>query len=380
MKYRHFPVLILVFIFVAGTWLNGQITSDSEYVYYNAAQLVIEGRIQSDSAYEGLYDRMPFYMKGKVRKAVWDLAKNSAGISVRFASNTGSIKLQWKILNDLKMNHMAETGIKGIDIYFRENTLQKWQYLNTARPKGVKNSYVVLKNAKKEMREYKLYLPLYDGTTELLVGIQHDARLETPEKENTKPIIYYGTSITQGGCASRPGMTYPAIIERETDIPAINLGFSGNGRMEPEIAEFMAECDAALYVIDCAANMKAKQIKESVAPLVKTLRGNGRETPIIFVEGFNYTNGALDDTTRILINNKNKILNSEYLELKRKGIKNIYMMKIEDVDAFPGEGAVDGVHLTDYGFRLFADMFIKKLKELGIEEIIKPKTKKGSSK
>lgn len=370
---RTFSVLVLAVSLFAT--LHAQTRKDSLYTYYSAAEMGIGGRIQSDSAYEHPYDRFPLYMKEKVRKAVWDLAKNTAGVSIRFATNSGSIKLKWKVLNDLKMNHMAETGIKGVDIYYSDGA-GKWVYLNTARPKGIENEYVVLKNAASIMREYKLYLPLYDGVTELYIGVTHDAVIQKQEAEHKKPIVFYGTSITQGGCASRPGMAYPAIIEREMGVPVINLGFSGNGRMEEPVAEFMAGCDASLYVIDCAANMTSAMLHESVAKLVTALRKNRRETPILFIDGFNYTYGALDDTTAQLIAEKNKAMRDEITKLQAAGIKGLYVIGYPQDGTFPGEGAVDGVHLTDHGFYLFAKFFEEGLRSTGLDTKLKNTNKR----
>src|SRR5688500_7367704 len=141
-------------------------------------------------------------------------------------------------------------------------------------------------------REYMLYLPLYNGIESLHVGLPPGATLSpAPARPagRDKPIVIYGTSVTQGGCASRPGMAYPAILGRRLDREVINLGFSGNGRMEIEVARLLAELDASAFVIDCLANMDAATIEERAEPLVRTLREARPRVPIVLLGNVPYT-------------------------------------------------------------------------------------------
>ena len=215
---------------------------------------------------------MPISYKEKVREPVWDLSKASAGITVRFHSNSTSISLKWTILNDFDMPHMASTGIKGIDLYTKYNN--KWRYVTSAGALvGQKkyqnnevasdsiNEYELITNISSEFREYKLFLPLYDGVTKLEIGIDSDAQIKKATPNTKKPIVFYGTSITQGGCASRPGMAHTNIISRKLDVDCINFGFSGNGRMETPIIELISEIKASVYVIECLQNMNFANIQ-----------------------------------------------------------------------------------------------------------------------
>ena len=127
------------------------------------------------------------------------------------------------------------------------------------------------------------------------IGLPADAKLSKAEPYKNedsslrKPIVFYGTSITQGGCASRPGMVHTAILQRRLDHPVVNLGFSGNGKMEPEVVELMAEIDASCFVIDCLPNMDAKEVAERTEPLVRKLREAQPKTPILLVEDRSYS-------------------------------------------------------------------------------------------
>ena len=145
---------------------------------------------------ESPYDRLPLSYKDSVRKPVWDLSKSSAGLSIRFLSNSSTISAKWEVLNDFKMNHMADTGIKGIDLYFKNEN--QWQYLATGRPEGFFNEYTLVQNMNNELREYKIFLPLYDGVKNIEIGIDSTSIIKKSKENLKKPIIFYGTSITQG--------------------------------------------------------------------------------------------------------------------------------------------------------------------------------------
>ena len=217
------------------------------------------------------------------------------------------------------------------------------------------------------MREFKMFLPLYDGLMNIEVGIDSNSVIKKPLKNNLKPIIFYGTSITQGGCASRPGMAHTNIISRKLNIDCINFGFSGNGRMEKPIANLMSELNPALYVIECLPNMKdAEQIAERTIPLVKTIREKRHKTPILLVENFIYDPSILDKKMEEHIKNLNNALKREYTKMIEDGFDNIYYVSSENAIGDDHEGTVDGVHFTDLGFIRYANFLIEKFTQFGL--------------
>lgn len=129
-----------------------------------------------------------------------------------------------------------------------------------------------------------------NGIESLEIGVPAGAQFEGLKPRADAPILFYGTSITHGACASRPGMVHTAILGRRLDRPVINLGFSGNGRMDVAVGELMAQVDAALYVIDCLPNMRPDQVTAKCAPLVRMLRAAHPDTPIVLVEDRRFTN------------------------------------------------------------------------------------------
>ena len=373
MKY-FLLVLISSFSVLTFSQQTETIITDSTIIYYGRQHFLIEGTAILDSLKESPYDRLPISYKEKVREPVWDLSKASAGITVRFHSNSTSINLKWTVLNDFDMPHMAATGIKGIDLYTKYNN--KWRYVTTAGalvglktyqnksiPADSENEYELIKNMTPEFREYKLFLPLYDGVTKLEVGIDSTASIEKASPSAVKPIVFYGTSITQGGCASRPGMAHTNIISRKLDVDCINYGFSGNGRMETPIVELISEIDARFYVIECLQNMDSEQVSERVKPLVDIIRTKHPNTPIVLVENMMYTMAFLDQTQETRLIQENAALKNEYDKIIKSGTPNIFYIKDNKDFLVDNEGTVDGVHLTDLGFLRYADYLMENFKK-----------------
>ena len=369
-------LLVLISSFSVLAFSQGIETTktDSTVIYYGREHFLIEGTVISDSLKESSYDRLPISYKEKVREPVWDLSKASAGITVRFHSNSTSINLKWTVLNDLDMPHMASTGIKGIDLYTKYNN--KWRYVTTAGalvglktyqnksiPADSINEYELIKNMSPDFREYKLFLPLYDGVTKLEIGIDNNALINKASPNPVKPIVFYGTSITQGGCASRPGMAHTNIISRKLDVDCINYGFSGNGRMETPIVELISEIDASFYVIECLQNMDSEQVSERVKPLVDIIRTKHPNTPIVLVENMMYTMAFLDQTQETRLIQENAALKNEYDKIIKSGTPNIFYIKDNKDFLVDNEGTVDGVHLTDLGFLRYADYLMENFKK-----------------
>ena len=330
--------------------------------YYGQEFFVVEGTTFMDSVKENLYDRLPASYKDKVRPPVWSLSKSTAGISVIFITNSTTIKVKWEVLNDVKMNHMPETGSKGIDLYCK--TTNGWEYVNTGRPTGKSSEYLMISNMKPEMREFRMYLSLYDGTTSLKVGIDSLSSIEKPQKKAGKPIVFYGTSITQGGCAARPGMAHTNIISRKLDVECINFGFSGNGKMEKPVAELISGIDALFYVMDGVGNMNPDEIHQNAIPLVKIIRSSHPSTPVIFVECTWFEKTRFDEKAYADIKAKNDMLKSEYRKMVEMGFRDIYYIESAGATGSDHEATVDGVHFTDLGFLRYADFLIAKFRKI----------------
>jgi len=323
-------------------------------VWYDGKLLALEGRGWEET--ESYYDRLPAKARDMVRPPVWGLSHHTAGMCLYFATNAESVKVRWTVRGEnLAMPHMPATGVSGIDLYAKTDD-GRWFFRQNGRPQAVSNAATF---AVTPGSACMLYLPLYNGVESIAIGIQRDKALSTPVApihKYDRPIVCYGTSITQGGCASRPGMAYTAIVQRQLDIPVINLGFSGNGRMEPEMADLLAELDPAVYVLDCIWNMSAEMVSERVEPFVRKLRQARPDTPVLLAEDCSVSNTTPTD--------KGTILRRIYQELKADGIAHLYFLPNRDMLGDDGDGTVDGVHPNDLGMMRQAATFSKSLAAL----------------
>ena len=302
------------------------------------------------------YDRLPSYLKGKVRDALWELGTNSAGLAVRFRTDSRLIAARYELTMDRVMNHMAFTGIKGLDLYCLEDD-GHWRYVITARPKGKVNDLILVNNMPRKEREFMLYLPLYDGIRSLEIGVDKEASIGIPLVESprkSKPIVIYGTSITQGGCASRPGMVYSNILSRQLDKECINLGFSGNGRQDIEIAQALDSVDASCFVIDCIPNCTLQEVQEKTLPFMRRLRSKHPDVPIIMIEGHFFPQQHYDASLGEYLPKKHKEYRKAFDTLLSENPNNLFYVTSENISGADCEDTVDGIHLTDLGFMRMA--------------------------
>ena len=365
---RIFFCSLFVFLIACQQNTSNNILYSSKFddiKYFGEDSFLLEGTDVADSLKENKYDRLPASYKGFVREPVWNLSKNSAGLSIRFLSNSSVITAKWELLNNFSMNHMPDTGIKGIDLYFKNN--DKWQYINTGVPTGFNNEYRLIDNMDKELREYKIFLPLYDGIKNIEIGVDNSSFIQKPKKSERKPIIFYGTSITQGACASRPGMAHTNIISRNLDRNVINFGFSGNGRMEYPISKLISESEPAFYVIECMPNMYPPDLVSSnTIPLVDVIRSKNPNTPIVLVDLFTSPINTLDKNAVKGTNEMNNALRNEYKKMIDKGYQNIIYIESSNALGNDFEGTVDAVHFTDLGFLRYSAFLIQKFKEYNL--------------
>ncbi len=328
--------------------------------WFDALTIGIEGQGWDEMA--APYHRMPAKAEGKVPPAVWHLSSHSAGMAVRFLSDSSEISARWSVTNkNLAMIHMPATGVSGLDLYAKDG--DRWRWVAQGRPSQQNNNRAKLVGkAPGGMIEYMIFLPLYNGTTKLEIGVKAGSTLaKGPERVDPRPIVFYGTSITHGGCASRPGMAYPAILGQRLDRETINLGFSGNGKMEPEMGTLIAEIDASVFVLDCLPNMNPAMVTERVAPVVLSLRKAHPDTPIVLVENIIYQNswfygGGGHEP-------KNEALKEVYAQLLKDGVTGLSYVPCDDLLGDDGLGTVDGTHPTDLGFFRQADAMEPTLRE-----------------
>ncbi len=324
----------------------------------------VEGKGWADT--ERFYDRLPARAKGKVRPPVWDLSHHSAGMAVRFESDATALSARWTLLSKgLAMSHMPASGVSGLDLYAQDDR-GRWRWLGVGRPETAPRAQAqLIAGLPAGRRNFTLYLPLYNGVESLEIGVDPKATVKPLPPRATKPMVFYGTSIVQGGCASRPGMAYTAILARRLDRAHINLGFSGNGAMDLEAAELMGELDPCVYVIDAVPNMSSpQQVAERTEPFVQALRKGRPATPIVLVEDRTWTNAALLPAHRLHHAAMRAALKAAVARLAATGVPALHVAPGEPLLGDDGEAAVDGSHPTDLGFARMADALEPMLKPL----------------
>lgn len=314
------------------------------------------------------YSRLPPRAKDRVRTDVWNLAQQSAGLSVAFRSNAKEIKIRYIVTGGLSMQHMPTTGVSGVDLYALDaNGQSRWCAAQYAFGDTITYLYKGLTYATDQAKgyEYELFLPLYNSVKWMEIGVPAEASFRFLPVSQEKPLVIYGTSIAQGACASRPGMAWGNIVNRNLQHPVINLGFSGNGRLESELFDLLGEIDAQLYIIDCMPNLPgdgAKVVYDRAVAGVRQLRAK-HQTPILLVEHSGYTNefsakGA-EDSYRVA----NVELRKAYDALRKEGIAQLYYLTKEEI-GLSMDATVEGVHPTDLGMQQYADSYTLKIKEI----------------
>jgi len=253
---------------------------------------------------------------------------------------------------------MTQTGIRGLDLYTLDNG--EWRFCGSSRPQTkAENTTKVVANLDGQMREYMLYLSLYDGVKSLEIGTEKGSVLEGPAVDSPrsdKKIVMYGTSILQGGCANRPGMAFTGIIGRWLDREVVNLGFSGNAHLDPEIAELMIQVDnPGVFVLDYVPNCTAERINEKGERFFRIIRDAHPDVPVIFVENPVYTNSPYDQQIKERMDASNAAQLALYTKLKKAGEKKLFYIPCDDLIGHDGEATIDGTHFTDLGMVRYAE-------------------------
>ena len=302
-----------------------------------------------------------------LREPVRHLSTHTSGMRLDFCSDTTGISLRVKLRKASHMFHMAMVGSCGFDLYAGEPGEEL--FVGFTRFPFDANEYEVAMMdhpLSRKMRNFTLNFPLYSGLESLEIGLDSEAVISPPAPwSSDKPLVVYGSSITQGGCASRPGMSYTAIISRHFNRPVYNFGFSGNGRGEPEVAGYLANiADPALYLLDYEPNTIAcGGIKLTLSKFIDILREKHPLVPIIVLSSSHFNREIVcTDSRDIRMDAMQEGLEFQKNEVARRsaaGDKNIYFI---DGSTLCGdiwhETTVDGTHQTDLGFYLMAKALI----------------------
>ena len=324
--------------------------------WIDGSRLPIEGRAFDDV--EHYYDRLPANVTTNVNGGVRDMKHHTSGMLFRFATDSKRLSFRWTPYNDwLSMDHMPSTGVSGIDVYRWDPKASAWRYVNTGRITDAKAGGSLAVDWTPGT-PCIVNLPLYNGVRSFSLGVDPDATVTSvPHRSGVeKPVVFYGTSITHGGCASRPGLAFVNRVGRDLDVPVVGLGFSGSGVMEFEMSEHLARIDASCYVLDCLWNMTAtkaenpaRSVEGNYEKFIRNLRAKRPDVPIVMAEQCDvFMRGQ---------NDKDKFIRRLYEKLVAEGWKRLVYLPKDKMHSGDGEGTVDGCHPNDIGMESLANAF-----------------------
>ncbi len=354
-------------------------TSDDKTVFMDVLDEPFEiCGVLTPTEKEPYYRRMPQELADRVSPGVADLNHHTAGGHVRFRSNSSYVSLHAVQSSICLMPHMTVCGIGGFDLYAKaddEDEDQQEHYVGTFIPpfNHTTGYNAIVRLPDSRMRTFTLHMPLYGGVNKLCLGFDRDSVIEAPPARAYKPVAYYGSSITQGGCASRPGTSYEAILSRTLDCGQINLGFSGNGKGEPEVAEYIAGMDLSAFVMDYDHNAPTTEhLLATHEPFFRIIRKAQPDLPVIFVSRPPQPIGPNACEIGPYQEERRQAILKTYHKALEEGDQNVYFVNGgEFFDAFAGDCAtVDGNHPNDYGFVLMA---------LGILPVLEKALRKGKA-
>ena len=318
--------------------------------------LPLEGRAFADT--EHYYDRLPANVTTNVNGGVRAMKHHTSGMLFRFVTDSKRLNFRWTPYNtDLAMDHMPSTGVSGIDVYRWDAAKGRWHYERTGRIWDAKKGGTLSMDWTPGT-PCLVNLPLYNGVKSFEMGIDPDAKVEMYAHRSgiEKPVVFYGTSITHGGCCSRPGLGFVNWVGRDLEVPVVGLGFSGSGVMEFEMSEHLARIDASCYVLDCLWNMAlhekdrpGRAVETNYEPFIRNLRAKRPDVPIVMAEQCDvYMKGP---------NEKDRFVRKLYEKLVAEGWKNLVYLPKDEMYTGDGEGTVDGCHPNDLGMQSMARAF-----------------------
>lgn len=306
----------------------------------------------------GVYRRLPEAVAKKVSNEVYNLHTHTAGGRVKFVTDSKYVAIHAVMPDVGKMPHFALTGSAGFDIYIGEN--EKY-YASFVPPFGISGGYEsVVRFENSQEREITINFPLYSSVSALFIGIEESAVLKKSfGYKHRKPIGFYGSSITQGGCASRPGNSYESVISRNLQTDYLNLGFSGSAKAEDAIAKYISNLDLSVFVYDYDYNSPSVgHLQATHQKMFSTIRDKNPDLPIVILSRPSFTLNGVEQE-------RLAIIKRTYTDAVVNGDKNVYFIDGPTLMKYAGyDGTVDGCHPNDLGFYSMAKVVSAQLKSI----------------
>ncbi|MHC4884975.1 MAG: SGNH/GDSL hydrolase family protein, partial [Planctomycetota bacterium] len=296
------------------------------------------------------FDRLPKHAQGLVRDEVWNLSRSSTGMCVGFRSNAYQIHVRWTLHNEqIDEPNFNRCAFGGVDLYGDDEGTWRWVAC-TNNFDGTSPQVCLAQALDGRSRDYRLYLPLRNQLAKLEIGVPTLSDLEAIPPRQDRPIVVYGTSIVHGAYASRSGMAWTSILGRRVNRPMINLGVSGNARMEIEIADLLAELEAEIYILDPLPNMDLDLVNERAEAFLRRLRERRPTTPIVLIEDFPRVGAWIRPADAEAVNNKCQRYREIVETLQGEGMAGLHYIEGHDLLGTDNEASIDGIHPGDVGF------------------------------
>lgn len=334
--------------------------------YYDARSLRIIGKINPENNYR----RIPEKFEKVLDDKVWNLSKESTGIAVEFVSDSPFITLSWDIPYYKELRNITCIATNGFDLYTQIG--EQWQYAGSASAWMAHSDRIIASNLSPGLKKYRLHLPLFAEVTNLKIGVSKSATMQAAPPTQGKPIVFYGTSITQGASASRPGLAYTSILSRQLSRECINLGFTGQGKFDSGILEVLCTADPEIFVLDCVPNSKPEVVRKEALKFIKAIKKCKPDVPVLLMESLIRESAYLKRQDKRAfgsleyIRAQNRELRMAYEAALAEGLHDLYYLKGDELLGDDHEATVDGTHPNDLGqMRIAAKVGEKLLEILG---------------
>lgn len=327
----------------------------------------LHGQLMKQEKRSNYYHRLPDIVKSDLRNTLWDLACYSSGESLKFYTDSKEIIVKYVVSGTDKKSHISLASMSGLDLHATDRDgVIRWCNADLDFGDTITYTYSSLYYENGTRYEYELDLPLFSTVESLKIGVDQNSYFEFSNPSEELPVIAYGTSIMHGANASRPGMTWASIVKRDLDLPFVNFGFSGNGRLEKGMIDIIKENPAKLIILDCLPNLaynKKEEIIKLTVDAVKAIRKSQPDVPIIITDHLGYAHSVTNSQVvgRAKIANEANI--DAYTKLLGMGYLKLFHLTYDDI-AMPSDGTVDGVHPSDYGMKVYSSAYIKAIREV----------------
>lgn len=339
---------LILSLLVAAVALGVGAAEKKALKYVDASTFTTVNKAQNDglpfrrldiSKYPGLTARMKTYFG------------YPTGIALRFRTDSPVIRAIWEVPDTMNRTNNPPIASKGLDLYIK-NKNGKWTFAGIGTPKynGKKYSSTIVADMDGSMKECMLYLPLFMDLDKLQIGVNEDAKIESDGGFTRAPIVAMGSSFTHGAGSSRAGMPWPAQLSRRLGVDIANFGTSGICKMEPVLADIIADTDADMFIFDTFSNPTPKEIHERIVPFVKRIREKHPDTPLVFLQTFIRETDNFNLKKRQFEADK-RAAGAEEMKKLTASDKNIFFL---DPGLYAGddhESSCDGVHPSDLGYQ-----------------------------